>query len=166
MRGSILSSALIESAHVLYPSMMTAGWHASPGTILQQIHTLSERARMTAEREILRAHKLDMRAWLVLRALNELKCATQRQIVAATDLDKVAVNRAASCLKELGLVWSLPNSQDGRSHFLELSPAGEEVLADCGDAIAQLESDILAGLGENEGWQFLESLQKLYGPRS
>lgn len=162
MRGTIFDSALLQSAHVLRSSAATVGWQASPGTVLHQIHTLSEQARAIAEREILRSHKLDMRAWLVLRALDELKCATQRQIVAATDLDKVAVNRAASWLKERNFVLSLPNTEDGRSHFLELSHEGEKVLARCGEAIAQLERDMLAGLTEGERWQFLQSLQQLH----
>lgn len=161
MRGTIVNSSLMQSAHVRRSDSATPGWHVSPGTFLQQLHILSEHARSVTEREILRAHKLDMRSWLVLRALEELKYATQRQIVAATALDKVAVNRAASCLKEQNLVHSLPNTRDGRSHYLELSFEGECALSCCKQAISALENEMLDGLTQGEGWQFLEHLQQV-----
>jgi DNA-binding MarR family transcriptional regulator len=134
----------------------------SPGNILQQLYALSEQACGAAEREVLRARNLDMRAWLVLRSIGELGSATQRQIAAATGLDKVAVNRAASWLKEQGLAASLPNARDGRSHFLELSLAGEQTLACCAREIAALESELLAGLSETETWDLAKLLRHLH----
>jgi DNA-binding MarR family transcriptional regulator len=133
----------------------------APGGLLQQLYTLFEAARGAAEREVLRSHNLDMRAWLVLRSIGKFESATQRQIAAATALDKVAVNRAASWLKELGLALSLPNTRDGRSHLLELSFAGEQTLACCAREIAALESDLLDGLSEIECRELVQRLKHL-----
>jgi DNA-binding MarR family transcriptional regulator len=135
---------------------------AAPGAILQQIYVLSEQARAAAERDVLRAHQLDMRVWLVLRTLDQLQCATQREIAVASELDKVAVNRAASWLKGRNLVTALQNTQDGRSHLLKLSPEGIELLASCERAVADLESEMMAGLTEGEGWQAVKMLQHLH----
>ena len=156
-----MNHALLESAHIMRPSPASIAWHASPGTVLQQIHALSEQVQAIAERDILRSYGLDLRAWMVLRALHRLGSATQRQVVAATGLDKVAVNRAASSLKKQHLVITLPNEDDGRSHYLELTRQGEDVLDRCGLAIAKLEREMLGGLTEGESWQFLEAIQKL-----
>jgi DNA-binding MarR family transcriptional regulator len=161
MRGTIVDDALMQGVHVLHPNSVTGDWHVSPGTVLQKIHNLSEQARMIAEREALRVHKIDMRAWLVLKALDEQKYSTQRQIVAATGMDKVAVNRAASLLKERNLVLSLPNTLDGRSHYLELSHEGERVFAQCTKAIGHLEDHMLSGLTRGEGWQLLQHLEQV-----
>ncbi|HTM96060.1 MAG TPA: MarR family transcriptional regulator [Croceibacterium sp.] len=133
----------------------------APGGLLQQLYTLFEAARGAAERDVLRSYKLDMRAWLVLRAIGKFESATQRQIAAATGLDKVAVNRAASSLKELRLTEALPNARDGRSHLLELSFAGEQTLASCAHDIATLESDLLDGLGEIECRDLVRLLKHL-----
>jgi len=133
----------------------------APGSLLQQLYTLFEAARAAAERDVLRSHNLDMRAWLVLRAIGKFGSATQRQIAAATGLDKVAVNRAASALKELRLTEALPNTRDGRSHLLELSFAGEQTLASCAHEIAAFESDLLDGLSEIECRDLVQRLKHL-----
>lgn len=139
-----------------------APWQESPGEILQQLYALSEQACAAAERETLRARGLDMRAWLVLRSIGELKSATQRQIAAATGLDKVAVNRAASWLKDNGLADSFPNARDGRSHLLELSLTGQQTLYSCACEIAALENELLTGLSETESWVLAKALKHLH----
>jgi DNA-binding MarR family transcriptional regulator len=141
----------------------------APGELLQQLYGLSERLRMTAEREVLRVYQLDMRDWLVLRTLDGLEGATQRRIAAATDLDKVAVNRAAAWLKQRGLITSVPNARDGRSHFLALSPKGADLLARCLREVAALEADVMFGLVEDDGTELsrlLEHLQRALARRA
>jgi DNA-binding MarR family transcriptional regulator len=132
-----------------------------PGELLQQLYSLTEGLCTMAEREVLRAYQLDMRDWLVLRALATLEQATQRRIAAATDLDKVAVNRAAAWLKQRGLVTVAPNADDGRSHILELSPEGAELLTACMREVAALEADVLFGLAEGDGVELSRLLRHL-----
>lgn len=132
-----------------------------PGEILQQLYALSDQACTRAERQVLRAHRLDMRAWMVLKAIGQLETATQREIASATALDKVAVNRATSWLKNHGLVNTFPNSLDGRSHLLELSFAGQRTLAECMREIEELEKELLTGLSENEHWELTKLLKHL-----
>lgn len=131
------------------------------GDILQQLYALSDQACTRAERQVLRAHRLDMRAWMVLKAIGQLETATQREIASVTALDKVAVNRATSWLKTHGLVNTFPNSLDGRSHLLELSFAGQRTLAECTREIAELEKELLTGLTETEHWELAKLLKHL-----
>jgi DNA-binding MarR family transcriptional regulator len=56
--------------------------------------------------------------------LGDTGAQTQRNLVRATLMDKVAVNRACKALDDRGLLQRSPNAADGRSHHLELTEAG------------------------------------------
>lgn len=62
--------------------------------------------------------------WRVMAVLGDAGPQTQRQLVGATRMDKVAVNRACKVLEDRALICRSPNASDGRSHHLELTPAG------------------------------------------
>ena len=62
--------------------------------------------------------------WRVMAVLGDAGAQTQRALVGATRMDKVAVNRACKVLEERSLVARSPNASDGRSHHLELTSAG------------------------------------------
>lgn len=62
--------------------------------------------------------------WRVMAVLGDAGSLTQRDLVRATLMDKVAVNRACKVLDERGLIRRSPNEADGRSHHLELTEAG------------------------------------------
>lgn len=86
--------------------------------------------------------------WRLMAVLGEGKPKTQRELVAATRMDKVTVNRAAKALAERQLIARQAHEADGRSHHLELTQTGWSLY----DAIvpaalaseAQLESNITA----------------------
>ncbi|WP_338466498.1 MarR family winged helix-turn-helix transcriptional regulator [Novosphingobium sp. ZN18A2] len=67
--------------------------------------------------------------WRIMAVLGDAGRMTQRELVRATVMDKVAVNRASKVLEERGLVARIPNLADGRSHHLELTAAGKEMHA-------------------------------------
>ena len=62
--------------------------------------------------------------WRVMAVLGDAGALTQRALVVATRMDKVAVNRACKVLEERNLVQRSPNEADGRSHHLELTGEG------------------------------------------
>ncbi|MEJ6011881.1 MarR family winged helix-turn-helix transcriptional regulator [Novosphingobium aquae] len=67
--------------------------------------------------------------WRVMAVLGDGGSMTQREMVNATVMDKVAINRACKVLEERGLVARSPNQRDGRSHHLELTGEGRALYA-------------------------------------
>lgn len=80
--------------------------------------------------------------WRVMAVLGDLGSQTQRELVGATRMDKVAVNRACKALEERELVARSPNASDGRSHHLGLTRTGREMF----DKIMPLALDMEARL--------------------
>ena len=68
--------------------------------------------------------------WRVITVLGHFGPLTQRDLVTATLMDKVAVNRACKVLEDRGIVDRSPNDRDGRSHHLELTEQGRKVHAE------------------------------------
>ena len=62
--------------------------------------------------------------WRLMAVLGEGKPLTQRELVAATLMDKVTVNRAAKALADRQLIARQAHEADGRSHHLDLTETG------------------------------------------
>ena len=95
--------------------------------------------------------------WRVMALLGETEVATQRQLVAATAMDKVTVNRACKALEERALINRVPNSLDGRSHHLALTPAGRDLYEQIVPEALALESELEKILGSGEA-KMLEAM--------
>lgn len=67
--------------------------------------------------------------WRIMAVLGDAGPLTQRELVRATVMDKVAVNRACKVLEERRLIARTPNASDGRSHHLELTGEGRDMHA-------------------------------------
>ena len=86
--------------------------------------------------------------WRLMAVLGEGQPKTQRELVEATRMDKVTVNRAAKALADRHLIARQAHEADGRSHHIDLTETGRSLY----DAIvpaalaseAQLESNITA----------------------
>src|SRR3546814_5434610 len=59
--------------------------------------------------------------WRLMAVLGEGQPKTQRELVAATRMDKVTVNRAAKALADRQLIARPAHQADGRSHHPELT---------------------------------------------
>lgn len=99
--------------------------------------------------------------WRVMAVLGEGAAMTQRDLVHATRMDKVTVNRAAKALVERELLARTPSRDDGRSHHLELSNTGRALYNDISPAALAMEGKLLAVLGEGERETLLRLLDKL-----
>lgn len=100
--------------------------------------------------------------WRVMAVLGDVGPLTQRQLVGATFMDKVAVNRACKVLVEHKLVIRHPNTQDGRSHLLELTDEGRDIHAQVMPLALQMEAEILNCLTAKEQREFSKTLDKLF----
>ena len=92
--------------------------------------------------------------WRVMAVLGEVASATQRELVAATAMDKVTVNRASKALEDRGLIGRAPNVADGRSHHLALTGTGRELYEQIVPMALSVEAQLLA----SEEAQALEAM--------
>ena len=109
-----------------------------------------------------RAHfGLKIPEWRVMAVLGDLGAATQRALVAATRMDKVAVNRACKVLEDRGLLARQPNAADGRSHHLALTGAGDEVYGAIMPIALDMEARMFSALSADERGLFKDLLQRI-----
>ncbi len=104
---------------------------------------------------------LKIAEWRVMAVLGDVGEATQRQLVAATRMDKVAVNRATKALGERALIQRAPNMSDGRSHHLALTADGKALYAEIMPLAIQMEAQVIEVLDADEQAQFSALLGKL-----
>ena len=100
--------------------------------------------------------------WRVMAVLGDVGPLTQRQLVGATFMDKVAVNRACKALVDGELVKRDRNTLDGRSHLLELTEKGEAVHARVMSLALRTEAEIMGCLSASEREDFSRTLDKLF----
>ena len=100
--------------------------------------------------------------WRVMAVLGDSGPLTQRQLVGATFMDKVAVNRACKELEERDLIARQPNVDDGRSHLLELTGAGRAMHSQIMPLALGLEARLLECLTAAEQRSLRKTLDKLF----
>ena len=100
--------------------------------------------------------------WRLMAVLGEGRPLTQRELVGATRMDKVAVNRACKVLEERGLIARSPNERDGRSHHLELTGAGRDVHGEIMPIALEMERRLFAPLATSERQAFKALLARIY----
>ncbi len=92
--------------------------------------------------------------WRVMAVLGDAEVSgcelTQRDLTAATLMDKVAVNRAVKVLEDRGLIARMPNPEDGRSHLLALTGEGRAIHAEVMPLARATERELLEGLEPGE----------------
>jgi DNA-binding MarR family transcriptional regulator len=99
--------------------------------------------------------------WRVMAVLGDAGQLTQRDLVGATLMDKVAVNRACKVLEERGLARRSPNALDGRSHHLELTREGLDMHGQIMAIALDMESRVFAALTVAERREFKAMLGRL-----
>ncbi len=101
--------------------------------------------------------------WRLMAILGEHASLTQRDMVTATAMDKVTINRASTALAQRGLIERAPNAADGRSHHLTLTIAGRELYEQIVPEALAIRNELIEMLGTDE-LALLESiLGKLRG---
>ena len=109
-----------------------------------------------------RAHfGLKIPEWRVMAVLGDQGAATQRALVEATRMDKVAVNRACRVLEDRGLLARRPNTADGRSHHLDLTAPGHEVYRAIMPIALEMEGRMFSALSTAERSLFKDLLERI-----
>ncbi len=101
--------------------------------------------------------------WRIMAVLGDAGPLTQRDLVGATLMDKVAVNRACKMLAERDLVARSPNMADGRSHHLELTLAGRALYDQIWPQALATYEKIFTALTPSETRNLRALLDKLLG---
>ena len=101
--------------------------------------------------------------WRVMAILGDAGPRTQRELVGATRMDKVAVNRACKELEERGLAARSPNASDGRSHHLELTADGRAMHDQIMPLALEMEERLFSEFSPDEQTQFKLLLARLHG---
>lgn len=104
--------------------------------------------------------------WRVMAVLGDAGAMTQRDLVGATRMDKVAVNRACKVLEDRDLIARSPNDADGRSHHLELTAAGRSVHGEIMPLALDMERRLFAALNPAERSQFKDLLARIHAQAS
>jgi DNA-binding MarR family transcriptional regulator len=99
--------------------------------------------------------------WRIMAVLGDAGALTQRELVSATLMDKVAVNRACKVLETRGLVARIPNASDGRSHHLELTSEGRAMHGQIMPLAIDMYEKVFACLTEKENDKLRAILAKL-----
>ena len=99
--------------------------------------------------------------WRIMAVLGDAGPLTQRDLVRATLMDKVAVNRACKQLEERGMLARFPNAADGRSHHLVLTAQGTAIHAQIWPQAFGATERIFACLSEDERLGLRHILDKL-----
>ena len=99
--------------------------------------------------------------WRIMAALGSRGVSTQRELVEATLMDKVTVNRAVKTLSERALLDRSPNSADGRSHHIVLSQAGVDLYDQIIPAAEIMEKKIMLVLSDDEKQALSAMLEKI-----
>ena len=100
--------------------------------------------------------------WRVMAVLGDAGPRTQRELVGATRMDKVAVNRACKVLEERGLLTRSRTARDGRSHHLELTAAGRGVHGEIMPIALDMEHRLFDPLSADERLQFRALLARIF----
>jgi DNA-binding MarR family transcriptional regulator len=106
---------------------------------------------------------LSVPEWRVMAVLGDSGPLTQRDLTQRTLMDKVAVNRACKVLEERGLAARTPNEEDGRSHHLDLTEAGEAMHDQIMPLAREMERRVFAGFTGEELAQFRSLLDRVRG---
>ena len=104
---------------------------------------------------------LQIPEWRLMAVLGEVASATQRELVLATAMDKVTVNRASKALEERELIGRAPNMADGRSHHLTLTTTGRELYDQIVPMALSIEAQLETVLGSGEAKMLEAMLAKL-----
>jgi len=104
---------------------------------------------------------LSVPQWRLMAVLAEDSPLTQQALCGRTVMDKVTVMRAARGLLQRRLLRRQPNTEDGRSHRLSLTAAGERMYAEVAPLALQYEARLLAGLEHGEVHRLEQWLRRL-----
>ncbi len=122
-------------------------------------------ASNAVSRAIARAYEqrfgLRIPQWRLLAVLADEDGLTPQSLCGRTVMDKVTVMRAARGLLQRRLVARRPNAEDGRSHRLMLTAAGQRLYRRIVPLAREYEAQLLAGMERRDIARFERMLRQV-----
>ena len=126
-----------------------------------QLSVLSAQVSREFSSHYQKQHGLSVSEWRILAHLSQQnKPMSVREIFRQVDMDKSKVSRAASRLRDRGLVKKDPSQVDARLVELALSPAGFEMVQTITPLALAFENQLVERLG-NSGDSFRDNIKML-----
>lgn len=104
---------------------------------------------------------LKVHEWRLIAMLAETDRLTPQALTRKTRMDKINVSRAAKALMARELISAEPNGEDGRSHFLCLTPAGRDLYAAIVPEAVAMEEHLLSFFTAEERSIFTALLRRI-----
>lgn len=124
------------------------------------IHDVSRLRRIVVDRS-LKPLGITRSQWWVLAFLSRRDGMTQTAVAADLDLTKVAIGGLVDRMETAGFVERRPDAIDGRVRRIFLTKAGAKLVSKIRTSVDQIESEILAGVTEEQLNHAAETLRIL-----
>jgi DNA-binding MarR family transcriptional regulator len=95
-------------------------------------------------------YDMKMAEWRIIAALSEFGPSTQFSLCRSTFMDKVSISRGVQSLIQRKLIYRTSAMRDGRSHLLDLTPAGRERCGELIQAANRYEAALVADFSPEE----------------
>lgn len=124
------------------------------------IHDVSRLRRIVVDRS-LKPLGITRSQWWVLAFLSRRDGMTQTAVAADLDLTKVAIGGLIDRMEAAGFVERRPDANDGRIRRIFLTKAGAKTVSKIRKSVDEIETEILAGVTEEQLNQAAETLRIL-----
>lgn len=126
-----------------------------------QLNRLADRISQALEKLYAESYQLNIAQWRVLAWLSHCDDLTAKKVCDYTNMDKARVSRAIQSLEDRGLLSRTPSQQDQRLHNLQLTGAGQELLAKLVPEAQAWEANLVSTLSIGEYRDLLNVMRKL-----
>ncbi|MCC5901947.1 MAG: winged helix-turn-helix transcriptional regulator [Halomonas sp.] len=126
-----------------------------------QLNRLADRISQALEKLYADSYQLNIAQWRVLAWLSHCDDLTAKKVCHYTNMDKARVSRAVQALEDRGLISRTPSQQDQRLHNLQLTEAGQALLAELVPEAQAWEADLVSTLSVGEYRDLLNTMRKL-----
>jgi DNA-binding MarR family transcriptional regulator len=99
--------------------------------------------------------------WRLIAVLADEGPLTQQELCGRTIMDKVTVMRAAQALLARRLIRRLPNAEDGRSHRLIMTAAGQRLYDQIVPMALEYQARLLTGIERADVARLEQTLKRL-----
>lgn len=129
-------------------------------SILRLVHSFKRQMTEEIEKLNFGIAPMHMR---VMKIITRKSPCTSIDIAHYLDRDKAQVTRLINTLITEGLLIKAPNPADKRSHFLEVTDAGQQVMTQLAEIDKQVFGKMAQGISEEEMASFQATANKMAG---